>query len=548
MTDVIRLDDAERQQRQQRRRSRQEIDRASDSSEDHGLPIIKVVASELPRVVDEAEQVLINAAEPIFSRAGNLVRPITDVVPTGGGRLVRIARLRPLGADALTDVLAQTAKFQRYDERRRAWGNIDPPAKVAATLLSREGKWRVPPVAGIITTPTLRPDGTLLDKAGYDPATRLYLMLDETLEMPEILEAPSREDAVDALTLLKEPLAGFPFVKAVDQAVALSGILTAVIRPALPVAPLHGIRASTAGTGKSFLVDVLSTIATGRPCSVMAVGKTEEETEKRLGALLLDGAPVISIDNVNGELGGDMLCQMTERPLVRVRILGKSEVPEIECRATVFATGNNLTMVGDMTRRAVMCTLDPRVERPELRQFDFDPIARILDDRGAYIAAAITIVRAYRAAGSPPMCGPIGSYGAWSDSVRSALIWLGEADPVASMDIMRDEDPELVVISELFEAWRAALVVGASYTSIQIEEVASERFIEGAYMHPDFRDILMRQANAGPVISTKRLGRWLTRIKGRVVNGWRLEMLADAKRGNRYVLVQVDRDVQETML
>lgn len=545
MTDVITLHDA---QRQQRRRSRQEIDRRSDSSDDHGLPVIKVVASEMPRVVDEAEQALINAAEPIFSRAGNLVRPITDVVPTGGGRLARIARLRSLGTDALTDVLAQTAKFQRYDERRRAWANIDPPAKVAATLLSREGKWRVPPVAGIITTPTLRPDGSLLDKAGYDPATRLYLMLDESLELPEILEAPSREDAVDALTLLLEPLSGFPFVKPVDRAVALSSILTAVIRPALPVAPLHGIRASTAGTGKSYLVDVFSTIATGRPCSVMAVGKTEEETEKRLGALLLDGAPVISIDNVNGELGGDMLCQMTERPLVRVRILGKSEVPEVECRATIFATGNNLTMLGDMTRRAVMCSLDPRVERPELREFDFDPIARILDDRGAYIAAAITIVRAYRAAGSPQVCGPIGSYGAWSDSVRSALIWLGEADPVASMDIMRDEDPELVVISELFAAWRAALAVGAPYTSIQIEETASERFHDGGYLHPEFHDILMRQANAGPAISTKRLGRWLTRIKGRVVHGWRLEMMADAKRGNRFALVEADRGVQEALL
>jgi putative DNA primase/helicase len=31
---------------------------------------------------------------------------------------------------------------------------------------------------------------------------------------------------------------------------------------------------------------------------------------------------------------------------VRVRILGKSEAPEFECRAAVFATGNNLVLVG----------------------------------------------------------------------------------------------------------------------------------------------------------------------------------------------------------
>lgn len=504
------------------------------------LPAIRVVASELPRVVDEAEDALIETGVPIFTRGGTLVRPIIDEVPGPGGRLVRVARLRPLGPDAMTDILAQTAKFQRYDERRKAWVNVDPPAKVAATLLSREGSWRLPPIAGIVTTPTLRPDGTLLDASGYDKATRLYLMLDERLEMPDILEEPSREDALDALNLLLEPLAEFPFVGPVDRAVALSGIITAVVRPALPVAPAHGIRASTAGTGKSYLVDVISTIATGRPCSVMAVGKTEEETEKRLGAMLLDGAPVISLDNVNGELGGDMLCQMTERPLVRARILGRSEAPEIECRATIFATGNNLTLVGDMTRRAVLSTLDSRVERPELRAFASDPVELVLANRGAFIAAAITIVRAYRAAGSPPMCGPIGSYGAWSSTVRSALIWLDEADPVASMDLMRNEDPELVVIGELFAAWRDHLATGSLYTSVEIERAASERDFNNELLRPAFRDILMRKANAGPAISTRRLGSWLSKIKGRIVHGWRLDMEPDEKRGHRFALVQVE--------
>lgn len=62
---------------------------------------------------------------------------------------------------------------------------------------------------------------------------------------------------------------------------------------------------------------------------------------------------------------------MTERPLVRVRILGKSEAPEFE------------------VRRAVICTLDARVERPELREFKFDPIDRVLQDRGLSAARVV---------------------------------------------------------------------------------------------------------------------------------------------------------------
>jgi len=142
--------------------------------------------------------------------------------------------------------------------------------------------------------------------------------------------------------------------------------------------------------------------------SGLPAGKTEEETEKRLGALLRDGMSVVSIDNVSGELGGDALAQMTERPLVRMRILGKSEAPEFACKAAIFATGNNLVLVGDMVRRAVICTLDARVERPELREFKFDPIDRVLQDRGPYVAGCLTISRAYKTAGAPKVCRTLG--------------------------------------------------------------------------------------------------------------------------------------------
>jgi putative DNA primase/helicase len=130
--------------------------------------------------------------------------------------------------------------------------------------------------------------------------------------------------------------------------------------------------------------------------------------EKRLGALVLEGVPMISLDNCSGDIGGDLLCQITERRLIRVRILGKSEAPECEWRGVAFATGNNITFRGDMTRRGLIANLDAKVERPELREFGFDPLERVLADRGSYIAAAITIARAYIAAGSPKVSGPLG--------------------------------------------------------------------------------------------------------------------------------------------
>jgi len=505
-------------------------------------PLIKVAGGDLAREADEAEQALIGSGLPIFVRAGVLVSPVCEEAPTAKNRTTIVAKLRTLTVDGIIDRLSRYADFQRYDARAKKWVSIDPPERVAKIILARAGARKFPQVAGVITTATLRPDDSVLAEPGYDAPTRLYLALDPQFTMPLIPAAPTHPDALDALSLLRDVLSDFPFVSPVDRAVALSGIMTAVLRGALSVAPLHAFRAHTAGTGKSLLVDVAATIATGRRCPVIAAGKTEEETEKRLGALLRDGVPVVSLDNVSDELGGDALAQMTERPLVRVRILGKSEAPEFECKAAIFATGNNLVLVGDMVRRAVVCTLDARVERPELREFKFDPIDRVLQNRGAYVAAGLTIARAYKAAGAPKVCGPLGSYGEWSETVRAPLMWLGEADPVESMETAREEDPELSAIRELFGQLPDHFG-DREWTTAELIKIACERegqivpgFKLPDFKHLELRDLLLRVAGEGGAVSGKRLGKFLSTIGGRVVGGYYLDVKRDPSHGNRFSL------------
>jgi hypothetical protein len=232
-------------------------------------------------------------------------------------------------------------------------------------------------------------------------------------------------------------------MEAVARSVALSALITPVVRGAFPTAPMHVACAPVNSSGKSYLFDLVAAIAIGQRMPVIAAGCNEEETEKRLGAALLAGLPLISIDNLNGELSGDALCQAVERPVVQVRILGRSELPRIETRAvTFFANGNNVVLVGDLCRRAITATLDPKLENPELRQFANNPFAAVLADRGAYIAAALTVCCAYAAAGRPNPPPRLASFESWSDTVRSALVWLGKVDPVESMELARADDPE----------------------------------------------------------------------------------------------------------
>jgi hypothetical protein len=484
------------------------------------LPTIRMVAGQLPRAVAETEQALLSAGAPVFFRAGTLVRPCIEKARASDGRTTTVATLHPFVVPLLLEWMADAAVFERFDGRRKGWTVIDPPRELAEALLAHKGMWRAPHASGIITTPTLRNDGSLLAAKGHDAATGLYLNSSLQLVMPE----PTRAAAEAALTLLIDLFGEFSFAQPLDRAVALSGLLTALVRGALPTAPMYLIRAHTPGTGKSYLVDLISAIATGQVCAVITASTNKEEFEKRLGAILLSGVALTSIDNCTRDLGGELLCQLAERSRIKIRVLGRSEMPECECCTTVFATGNNVLFKGDMVRRSLTCDLDALDERPELREFKRDPLRQVLDGRGPYVAAALTIMRTYLAAGAPRVCGALGSYPEWSRMVRSPLVWLGEPDPVASMNAARDEDPELGAIRELFELWPDYLVLNERYTTGRIIEVACEAPAAGDFNQQPFKELLLRMASNrdGTGISPERLGWWLRGISGRIVAGHRL--------------------------
>lgn len=517
-------------------------------------PFIRIVPGQLPRMIDESQQALIKYGMEIFVRGDALVRPVTLPVPATCDRSVETVRLKVIAVDALLRWLAEAAAYRKYNLRAKAWMPHDPPRQLASSLLAVPEQSPFAPIGGVITSPTLRPDGSLLDQPGYDQATSLYLAMDPELHMP-VLPAPTRDNALAALARLKGLLAEFEFATAADKSVELSLMVTLAARPAMPVAPLFHLRAHASGSGKTYLLRLAHAIVSGRAyCPVIATGETVEETEKRLGAILLEGAPVIALDNCSHDLEGDALCQITEQSRVRIRILGKSS-SEMDNRATVITTGNNVGPRGDMVRRTLTCDQSPRVERPELRAFKHNPIATVLADRGSYLAACFTIIRAHQAAGSPKeSCGPIASYEPWSAIARAPLIWLGEPDPLASMNAARDADDELHTIRQLFVLWEQHLHVGVAYTALEVIRIATGKklpMIDGTttlaeYLRPEFRDLLLQHANRRGEISSRALGAWLRKIEGRIIEnkGRNIEMCvrpdeSGNNRGSTYTLAEV---------
>jgi putative DNA primase/helicase len=486
---------------------------------------IAYLPGEIARAAEEAEAALIGGGAKLFRRGSNLVRP--EVVETTGfkGRVTHQSLLRVATVPMLVRMLSQVAIFMRPIKGGEK--PINPPEEVARGILVGQDSWNFPSVAGVVTSPTLRPDGSILAAEGYDPDTKLYVA--KIPKLPPIPGPLTKDHAVRALSSLDSLLDEFPFEDDASRSVALSGILTVVCRGAFPVAPLHAVTAPTPGSGKSYLIDVIAAVANGNFAAVFTWSTSSEENEKRIDGALLDGSSIIAIDNISMDFGGDKICQTVERPLASVRRLGQSDRFEVENRATVFATGNNLILKGDITRRALVAVLDPRLDRPELRQFRRKPTEVVFQDRGRFIAAALTVVAAYIQAGQPNKLPPLASFEAWSDTIRSALVWLGRADPVETMKRIIDEDPDHQARVEFCRAWAA--LGGQARTVDQLIEAGDAKApvspattpdspaLGSQYANQQFRDALLEVAGLRGIIDKERLAKWLRTNNGRVIEG-----------------------------
>lgn len=495
-----------------------------EAEDEDARPTIKIYAGFLPETVNKAEGALMRAGLGFYQRGSMVVRPAMVPVAISGGRQIDAPRLVMVKNHHMAETFTRAAKWERYDARAEEWLPTDCPLRVAETYLAREGQWRLPVLTGIINCPTLRPDGSILELPGYDVATGL-LFDPQDDRFPGIPQDPDRDLALRALAYLKDLISTFPFVSEADRSVALSGILTSLVRRSLPTAPLHAFNAPAAGTGKSMLVDLASIIATARPAPVIAQGKSEEEMEKRLGAALIAGDVLIAIDNCEEPLGGELLCQTMTQTSLKVRILGKSLNAEVPSNAAIFATGNNLTLEGDMTRRGLRATLDAGVERPELRAFDCDPLARVAEHRGDYVSAGLTVLRAYHIAGRPEQRSPLGSFTEWSRWVRDALVWLGEADPCETMEGMRAADPKREALTAVVEQWHAVILDDRLSVRELIERATEQQqqfHSKAAFMFPEFREALLAVAGEGGAINGRRLGRWISAHQNRIVDGLRI--------------------------
>lgn len=473
-------------------------------------PTIRVVPGEIHRIVDAAEREL-TLARRYYQRGGLIVTVTTDPG-------TRETRVQEISLPALTRALSGAATWERYDGRARDWVRTDPPARHASVLFDATGYPHLPVLNGLARQPYLRPDGSLMQTAGYDAATGMFGLFDaRAFTIPE---QPTRADAEAALVLLRDLVAEFSFADPSDEAAALAAILTASIRPSLPAAPMFHVRAHMVGSGKSYLCELITAFATPQRGTPTTFPGDDEECRKLLLAELLRAPAVIEFDNLTGDLvAHKSLCTALTSEFMSGRILGVSKTATVGTRALFLSSGNNVGPVQDMTRRCLSIHLAPQCEIPAARTFTRPNLVRdVHRQRGDYVSAALTIIRAYIVAGRPiAPCRALVSYGDWSDLCRQPLLWLGCPDPTASVFAAITEDPDRETLARFLEAWFAEF----GKTPRRIRDAV--QLVTGVSIaSAELREILVDIAGERGDINRRRLGWWIRRHAGRIVDGMRI--------------------------
>lgn len=476
-------------------------------------------------VVNEQAIEALQVDQGLFQRGGALVQIHHDHSPRtlkGIKRPANAPRIVIVKDASLRERLTIVARFvkRKQTEDGEEVKQVHPPAFCISAVAAR-GYWPgVRHLEGVISSPILRPNGTVLQFPGYDEETGLFY--EPTGPLIQVPEAPTPDDAREACRILLEVVSDFPFVSEAHRAAWLAMVLTPLARPAFAgPSPLFLIDANIRASGKSLLADAASLIVTGRQMARMSCPKEDDEMRKRITSIALGGDPMVLIDNIASELGSASLDAALTGTIWKDRILGRSEMVEMPLVTIWAATGNNVVLLADTSRRVCHIRLESKLENPEQRE-DFkhaNLLGWIIQERPRLLSAALTILSAYCRAGRPGQnLKPWGSYEDWSDLVRQALVWAGMADPGETREeLARSSDREAAALRALIQGLAEIDTEGTGFTAAKL--------LERLEKSPNDYDVLrgaileLCPAPAGKLPSSRSLGNKLRHVRGRVVGG-----------------------------
>ncbi|WP_150109508.1 hypothetical protein [Syntrophobacter fumaroxidans] len=444
----------------------------------------------------------------VFAREDELVR-LTD------------GAAHPVSHEWLQWHLTGIARFVQFDSRSKKEKIVDCPLSLARSICALSGQWGLPALEAVLTAPSMTASGRVIQEEGFDRETGLYLHFTANDRWRTIPEHPDEQTAKAALERLWKPFEAFPFVSPVDRGGFLAALLTAIVRPLLPTAPGFLISAPVAGSGKTLLALCVAALCGATP-GVSSAGRDEDELGKTLLTELRRFSRCVVFDNLARPLESESLCAYLSTPHYSGRLLGTNSNISGRPVAVVLLTGNNPTVIGDLNRRLIRISVDPGCEKPHDRRFDLEPLTYVQEHRLELVRAGLLMLKAAQQSGFRHGGGRLASFEIWSDFIRNAVVWIGKkqwldvGDPAASIDLSFAVDPETNRLKTLQNEWKRVFEKRGGTVAEAIRRATDKNAPD-----EDLFDVLNEIAGERGTIPPRRLGNWLSRHEGRIVDGSR---------------------------
>lgn len=208
--------------------------------------------------------------------------------------------------------------------------------------------------------------------------------------------------------------------------------------------------ANQSGSGKTLLARLALAPVFG-PVAVESFPRGEEERGKQLTTLVAEGRSFAFFDNVKGHLSSAELEGFLTTPQRTGRILGQSVTVTAPNLATVFISGNQLSLSADLKRRVLVCELFCAREATE-REFsspitDTWPSRR--ETRARFLSALWSLMNHWQAQGCPRLTERLlPSFESFSAIVGGLVTTANFANPIEAPEMQMDETEQ---------AWRLLL-------------------------------------------------------------------------------------------
>jgi hypothetical protein len=557
----------------------------ADTSTECRQPVDRDADDRIPRITISTHEHQVNAdarkalaADPdLYQRGGMLVRVVAADTDTPADKSIRVAagtpEIVPLKRSLTREKLTQYAVWQREKVRGEDLELVPAhPPGWAVDAVHECGDWPdIRHLDAMTGYPIMLPSGDVAID-GYHDSCRLLVRKPRNLTIT-VPDRPTPGDVGDAVRILLDVVCDFPFADESHKSAWLAALLTPLAWQMFNgPAPLFLIDKNVRGAGAGLLGDTISLIVFGHPFATAVYTNNTEELAKTVTAIAMAGHPAVMFDNLSGKFGNAVIDQALTSSRWDGRILQESRHYRGPLNVVWYGTGNNVQLGADTPRRILPIRLETTEERPELRtgyrHADLRDYVRT--HRGRLLSAAITILRAWHAAGRPTYGLPAwGSYEGWSGVVREAIVYAGLPDPGLARDAMMDTaDTDAANMRTILTHWHhldptghgitaADIVLRAKSVSLDpdppewiadirdaIEDLCGRldsRLLGYKFRHfarRNFGGLMLDKADP----DRKNANRWTARpVGGRTHAGDQKPSPAPSKRRNTYPLVQLGK-------